>query len=226
MSYSYFVGVFANAFIIKLPQFCYICSSIVSFNAIENMQCVLLAAGASRRLGSPKQLVQLGAETLIVATAQKALQVADSLLIVLGANADSIEPVLDTLPHKKRWQVARNQHWAEGMASSLRLATQEALAQKSEGLLLLVCDQPFLSVNVLAEICSRINDTSLVVSEYTNGQIGVPMYVPKRYFADLLEIRGDVGAKVLLKKYPEVLVKIPFDRGEIDIDTPEDIQRI
>ncbi len=176
---------------------------------------IVLAAGASTRLGQPKQLVTLAGETLLA----RAVHVAQAahcspILLVLGANAEAISAACP-LPSV---QIVRNQGWAEGLASSIR-AGIAALPATSQAAILMTCDQPAVTPGHLRRLIALAADQP-VASSYS-GRHGVPACMPASSFAALLQLRGDSGARALLQSAQA----IPLPGGEIDIDTPASLAK-
>jgi len=175
---------------------------------------IILAAGASTRMGHPKQLLKLGAERLL----ERAVRVAEHagcapVVVVLGASADVIlaECALD------RATVAINPEWREGMASSVRCGVRQ-IAGRCDAALLMVCDQPAVTADHLRKLLDRCTDLCVggpVASSY-GGRRGVPACFPASQFGELLLLRGDSGARLLLESTPA----IDLAGGELDIDTP------
>jgi CTP:molybdopterin cytidylyltransferase MocA len=177
---------------------------------------VVLAAGASTRLGQPKQLVTLSGEALLDRAIRTARQAGCApLIVVLGANQAEILAEIqldDALP-------VINDRWREGIASSIRLGvrTLELVAKDAEGVLLMTCDQPAVTARYLNLLMLR---QEVKASRYA-GRNGVPAYFPRKYFEDLVALVGDAGARTLLAQASfEDLV-----HGELDIDTAEDLAR-
>ncbi len=178
---------------------------------------ILLAAGASTRLGQPKQLVTLNGETLLARAVRIAHEAGCSpILVVLGAEAEHIRAACP-LPNAI---IVLNQQWPEGMASSIRvgiealrgIAPQEA-ADTLHGVLLMTCDQPAVTPDHLRALGASGDITA---SAYA-GRRGVPAYFPASSFAALSQLTGDSGARELLRASRA----IPLPLGELDIDTPE-----
>ena len=172
---------------------------------------IILAAGASTRLGQPKQLVKLGDENLL----ERAIRVAEQagcapVVVVLGASAH----VLQAECSLDRATVVINPEWAGGMASSVRCGVQQ-LADECDAALLMVCDQPAVTSDHLRKLVDRCTDGGPVASSY-GGRRGVPACFPASYFGELLRLRGDSGARNLLESTPA----IDLAGGELDIDTP------
>jgi CTP:molybdopterin cytidylyltransferase MocA len=171
---------------------------------------VILAAGASSRLGQPKQLVEIGGETLLERTVRAAEDAGCwPVVVVLGAEA---RHVMSQCPLRSV-AVIVNPAWREGMASSLRLGV--AAITSWDGVLLMTCDQPA----VTAEHLQALTASGEIASSAYGGQRGVPAYFPAAAFSDLLQLRGDSGARDLLNQTRT----IDLPGGELDIDTATDL---
>lgn len=184
---------------------------------------IILAAGSSARLGTPKQTVSIGDETLLERTARVAAEAdSDPLIIVLGANAETTS----RLRFPENATLVFNEAWGEGVASSIRAGLSKLLSFESEpeALLLLVCDQPAITAEHLREMKSHIAPDRPVASTYA-GAIGTPAIFPRRFFDALLALKGDVGARFLLRDRLHSPVLLALDRGDIDIDTVADLEK-
>jgi len=190
---------------------------------------ILLAAGASTRLGQPKQLLRLsafGGETLLdraVALAQASG--AAPIFVILGAHAQEIHlgcELLDCI-------LVHNEAWEEGMASSLRVGIAAVLENTpaASGVMVMVCDQPGLSAEHLRSLLDvHQEDSNRVTASRYAGRMGVPAIFPRGMFPALLELQGDQGARTLLQQSGTVVHTIAFPEGELDLDSPEDLQRL
>ena len=177
---------------------------------IENVAAVILAAGASRRLGKPKQLVRLERETLLERAVRVAAEAGCSpILVVLGASSEAILAQSALQPAK----IVLNPEWEEGMASSIR-AGLRALPPEIQAALLLTCDQPTVTAEHLRRLASEA-PTEPVASRYADRH-GVPAYFPATTFPELLQLSGDQGARRLLA----AARAIDLPGGELDVDTP------
>jgi CTP:molybdopterin cytidylyltransferase MocA len=188
-----------------------------------SVAAIILAAGASRRLGTPKQLIPYQGTTLLERAVDCARRAGTSpILVVLGANADAI---LETCSLEGSI-VVQNQDWSFGMASSLQTGIQ-ALERHAPGIaatLVLTCDQPALTVEHLKELVrTALIDNQPCASQYA-GRNGVPAVFPSAFFPSLSSLQGDAGARSLLAR-PGVHA-IPFPGGELDIDSPADLERL
>lgn len=183
---------------------------------------ILLAAGASTRLGYPKQLLQLDCETLLHRAARLAYETGLSPInVVLGSKASELQPELRDLPV----YVLINEDWQSGMASSLRLGLQ-ALPLATTHAMVLVCDQVGLCVSQLGQLLqtSSMHPQSIVASSYS-GSSGVPAIFPAAFFPELRMIQGDRGARDLLRRHHDNVLPLTFPQGAHDIDTAEDVQQ-
>lgn len=188
---------------------------------------IVLAAGASRRLGQSKQLVKHGNETLLKRAIRLSNEAgASPVLAVLGANFDIISA---SVPFNDAVRVF-NRHWEQGIASSIHagLHALDEHAHSAAAVLLLSCDQPRLTAAHLLAIMNASAAQpvpSIAASKYA-GVLGVPAVFPRHVFPDLLALRGDKGARGLLEQAPCPVVAIEFDGGEIDIDRPADLAEL
>ena len=193
-------------------------------NIEQTISILILAAGSSSRLGQPKQLVEFEGQTLIERITHIALSVSEEVLVVLGANIELIKPKLKAL--SDRINIIENTRWQEGMGTSISLGV-ENLVSKSEAILILLVDQPFISQVLLQSMVQTFADTKMpiVACEYGN-QLGVPILFDKSFFSDLRNLKGEQGAKSFLKKYSEKIISIEFRQGIFDIDTPKDLIKL
>lgn len=192
----------------------------------NNTGVVILAAGASSRLGSPKQLLVYSGFTLLQHSIEVAQAVdAASVVVVLGANADLINSEINNTTAN----VVVNPEWKEGMASTIRfgLQTLVKLNPEVEAVIFMVADQPFVTADLLNDLIglNKKEQRSIVASKY-GTTFGTPVLFARRFFPELLELTGDVGAKSLVRKYMSETAFVPFPKGDIDIDTLEDYQKI
>jgi len=188
----------------------------------DGVVLAVLAAGASRRLGAPKQLVSHGGRPLLQAvTAAACAAPVTRVAVVLGAHAAQIVPCLSSLDV----DVLVNSRWQTGLASSIRYATFWASSRRAAALLLASGDQPHLDPTHLRALLLAHRASGEAVASVYAGVRGVPALFPRRYFARLLELRGDVGAAALLRGAPSV-GEVPWPAGAFDVDEPADVERL
>lgn len=191
--------------------------------AIDHVHAVILAAGASSRMGNPKQLLIWQDRPLLAhALANARAVLADRVVVVLGANADAITAAVDL----SGVGVVLNPAWADGMAGSIKAGIQ-ALPATAGAALLMLCDQPLINAAHLQSLLSAWQKAPerIMVSQYADS-FGVPAVFPVGFFAQLAGLTGDRGAKPLLLRFEDSLVKVPLQEAELDVDTQSDYQRL
>lgn len=187
---------------------------------------IILAAGSSSRLGQPKQLLQYLGKSLLQHVLDEALAVGVAeCIVVIGSEAESMS--MQLVPGDAT--ICYNAQWAEGMSGSIHLGLQKLLElhPDMDCCIIAVCDQPFITTQLfknLYEVANE-NDASIVASSYADTA-GTPALFDKSQFAALMNLRGQEGAKKLLKSTAGELLLVPFERGAIDIDTQEDYQAL
>lgn len=192
----------------------------------NNTAIIILAAGNSSRLGRPKQLLKFRESTLLKNTVSEALKVENSFLIVVtGSGHNLIEKELDF----PEITFSYNSEWETGMSSSIVKGIQELLDLNFEckQCILAVCDQPFVNLEVFENLIHQAKEKQkgIAASAYSET-LGTPVLFDKKYFKELLELKGHEGAKKLIKKYNDDVVSVPFEKGNIDIDTEEDYLKL
>lgn len=185
---------------------------------------VLLAAGASSRLGEPKQELLFQGKTLLEgATAAALASVCRPIVVVLGANAGKISFQAEA----GAVVTVHNSEWEEGMASSIRCGLTKLVSVSPEvsGCVFLVCDQPYVDATLLNNLIQTKNDSGkgIVASSYKET-IGTPVLFDKVFFPELMALAGQEGAKKLVFKHSREVISVPFSLGAIDIDTQADYE--
>ncbi|WP_426670222.1 nucleotidyltransferase family protein [Mucilaginibacter sp. McL0603] len=186
---------------------------------------IILAAGASTRLGQPKQNLVFQRKTLLERAIETAIDTeCRPIFVVLGANVDDIDFDIKS----KEVKFIFNSNWNEGMASSIRIAISEIEKHEEiNNVLIMLCDQPFVTSKLIAGMLLKQQETGKAIVACKYGDtIGVPALFTRTLFSELLLLRGQEGAKKILKDHPEDVAIIPFDKGNIDIDTKEDYNRL
>lgn len=179
--------------------------------------CVILAAGASSRLGQPKQLVRWGDETLLGRAVRVAREAGcHPVVVILGADAEQIQA--KSLLHGA--EIVMNTYWSGGMGTSLRIGI-EALDGRVGAGILMTCDQPAVNPAHLRQLILQSWEASCAIASSYAGRNGVPACFPAATFPKLMKLGGDQGARVLLANAPSIALL----GGELDIDTPEALAR-
>ena len=182
---------------------------------------VILAAGASHRMGEPKQLLPLAGQPLLLRAVEAALaSPAWPVVVVLGAHADKIRPLLARRPVL----VAENPAWAEGMASSLRagIAVLQQFSRTLDAAVIALCDQPAFSADVIAQLIATQHATgrSIVAARY-GGRNGAPALFLREHFPALIALSGEEGALALLRDEARIAI-VDLPALAFDLDTPAD----
>jgi len=190
---------------------------------MSNLHVLILAAGASTRLGQPKQLVKLRGRPALHGVVANAVTVAGhSVTIVLGAHANELTRMLTASPAS----VIVNRQWEEGLASSIRMGIK-ALPSTAEAVLILLGDQVAVTSDDLKRLIAawKEQDTDIAAATY-DQHVGVPAIFPRLCFTELAELRGDEGARRILERNSYRVVRVPMPNAAIDLDTPQDLAAI
>lgn len=181
---------------------------------------VVLAAGKAGRFGSPKQLLEIGGETLV----DRACRIAGEagfhpVLRVLGGHAEEIR----RRPCPEGVETLVHPGWEDGMGSSLAagVARLAELSPDLGAVVVMLADQPSVTPGLLAEMRSRLGHGKPVLCGY-GGTTGPPAMFPARFFGELMALSGDRGAKSVAGPEP---VLVPFPGGRWDLDTPDEWSR-
>lgn len=182
---------------------------------------IILAAGASKRMGQPKALLSWGTKNVITHQSETALSLGLPVGVLLGANAVAIEKTIAHLPVTSYF----NPLWKNGMGASLAFATKAILKTypSLNGLLFLAVDQPLVNRKHLERMLTvfKPNQKQIIVSESEGGWRGIPVLFDSFYFDALKQLTGDEGAKGLTHKHKNQVKLVPAKDLLTDMDTPE-----
>jgi molybdenum cofactor cytidylyltransferase len=187
---------------------------------------VILAAGASTRLGQPKQLLLHQGETLLRRAARSALEAGCMpVIVVLGHEPERMRHAIAGLPVT----AIENPHWQTGMGSSLRCGVQAAMDASPAllNLLLMVSDQPRLNAQVLRDLlATHAAANQRITAARYSGRLGVPAIFPIRLSAELMAVQGDQGARSVLQTHAAHVTPMDWPDGAFDVDTAADAARM
>jgi molybdenum cofactor cytidylyltransferase len=187
---------------------------------------IVLAAGASRRMGRPKQLLQVGGRPLLEGVVASACASRlDEVVVVLGARADAILGGIDL----GRARAVRNPDHAAGMSTSLR-AGLEALGPEVDRAVIVLGDQPAISGALLDELLDLQERSRLPAAALSfGGLLHPPVVLRRELWGDLRSLEGDVGCRAVIRARPELVAALPAQddlHHPVDVDTPEDYARL
>jgi len=186
-----------------------------------NIAHLLLAAGCSKRMGKPKQLLPWGDITLIEHQINTLLETGQDIVVVLGAYANEILPIIKKLPVS----IYINNNWAEGMGRSIAYGT-EMISNKfhdTNGVLISLIDQPLVTKFHFQKMISSFQPSNklIIVSQSSSGWKGVPVLFDSCYFDLLKSLKQEEGAKKIIQKESRNVRFVNADNLLIDIDTPD-----
>lgn len=184
---------------------------------------VVLAAGGSRRFGGPKLLARIRGESLLRRVLRAALGCRPAgCVVVLGARADRLRRELHAWPVR----VVVNGRWRAGLSSSIR-AGIAALPREAPAAIMLLADQVAVGPAELALlIAAWRRDPRAIVAARAGEVSGPPALFPRRTFADLRKLRGDSGAKQLIRDPFRHVVVVELPGAASDVDRPRDLRRL
>ena len=186
---------------------------------------LVLAAGSSRRMGSPKQLLPIDGKPLLGLVVEQANKSKlDQVVVVLGASADEIRSGVEL----GRAGVLVNLDHASGMASSLR-AGLASLGDGVDRVVVILGDQPDVDSSRLNQLLDLQQTSGLPAAALSfNGLLHPPVVLERELWGDLMALEGDVGCRAVIRAKPELVAKLPVAgdlKHPVDVDTPEDYER-
>ena len=186
---------------------------------------IVLAAGSSRRMGRPKQLLEVhGRPMLEAVVAQANLSRLDEVVVVLGANADEIRTRVDL----GRARVLVNPHHDTGMASSLR-AGLATLDGSTEVAMVILGDQPDIAAGMLDRLLDLQKESGLPAAALSfAGLLHPPVVLRRELWGEVMSLEGDVGCRSVIRARPELVASLPVPERKhpVDVDTPADYERL
>ena len=187
---------------------------------------VILAAGSSKRMGTPKQLLKWGEETLISHTIESILTLdTETIFVVLGANFDLIKKTIQHYPTT----ILNNKNWAQGLGTSIACASKYIQNKKSnvDAVLFILADQPFITSDYLNELILSFSsgNKQIIASSYQNRKFGVPAIFDIFYLHHLSKLNDDFGARNILKENESFVKTLEPPVKNVDLDFKEDYEK-
>lgn len=193
---------------------------------VRRLAVVVLAAGASSRLGSAKQLVEFRGAPLVRRATRAAIEAgASPVIVVLGAHAQEIAAALAGLAGVS---AVTSDHWEDGLASSLATGVREAMRLdiRCDGVLITTSDQPLVDGMALRSLMDAFGDGARLVAAEYGGTIGVPAVIGREHFQSLLALTGDAGAGRWLRARIGEVHRVPMPDAQMDIDCAADVAKL
>jgi molybdenum cofactor cytidylyltransferase len=192
-----------------------------------NIAILILAAGESSRMGSPKQLLKWNNTTLLEHTIQTSKKSnASKICVVLGANYNLIKTEINN----NQGEVLVNESWKKGLGSSIAFGVNNILKSDTnfDAVLVMLADQPLIDYTYLNKILDKfeIGKGQIIATSYKNKKQGAPVLFDKFYLEELLQLNDDNGAQRILQKHSKNVLAINADNMVSDIDTLEDYQKL
>jgi len=186
------------------------------------ISAIILAAGESKRMGEPKQLMPFGQSTIL----EKAIinnllsSAVNEIIVVLGYRAEEVLKTIATKPVK----IAINPDYKQGMSTSI-IAGLSLIARQAQAVMLALGDQPLVDSQTINRLIEEFynHDKGIVVPTY-HGKRGHPVIFAIKYKQKLLELKGDIGGREVIKDHPDDILEVAVDSESVitDIDTIND----
>ena len=192
---------------------------------LKRVAGVLLAAGASTRMGKTKQLLPFGEKTLIERVLVEALNSElDKVVLVLGYQAVEIKKIINPVSPQPKLTIIENRQFKQGISSSI-IAGLSEIENTHDHVMILLGDMPFIHRDLINLLIRRYLQSGLLIAAIKGqDRPAHPMIFSRQLYPELMILRGDVGARALFTKYRDKVCLIepegPYDAK--DIDTPED----
>lgn len=194
--------------------------------SLQTYAVLLLAAGESKRMGTPKQELSYQGDTLLRHAVKEALELNLGVTaVVINDQTDEIKNQLDNLSV----EIVINENSKEGIGSSIRKGVQHISQHypQIEFLLIMLCDQPLVDASHLRSLIeTQQSSGSAIAASYYDGRKGVPAIFHHTLFTPLQNLQGDTGAKHVIESLGEAVAIVDFPQGSIDVDTKEEYQQI
>ncbi len=186
---------------------------------------LIMAAGGSTRMGSPKQLLKWGNSNLLNHTITFGTKLeSERIFVVLGSKADQIIPEIKS----KKLNILINENWQKGLGNSISLGVSSILKvyPNLDGILIILVDQPLINLDHYLKLINAFSKgkDQIIATKYKDGKLGVPALFDLVYFKDLCLLNSNFGAKQLIGKYLKHVISFKSDKSDFDIDTLDEYE--
>jgi molybdenum cofactor cytidylyltransferase len=180
---------------------------------------IILAAGEAKRFGSAKLVTPIDGVPLVRRAVLAALNVCAHVVVVTGAHRAAVEASIADLPIERVF----NAEWAEGLGGSIARGVAQ-LPPALEAAIILLADQPLIGAQELRQLIeAHAAAPEHIIAAQFSSALGPPCLFPLAYFSELVGLRGDEGARSLLRRYVQLVEALPMPAAAVDIDTPQDL---
>lgn len=179
------------------------------------VSAILLAAGESKRMGKPKQLMPLGKSTVLEQAIDNLLNSKVSkVIVVLGYRAEEMIKVVAIKPVK----IAINRAYQQGMSTSI-VTGLNLVDDGAQAVMLALADQPFIDSETINRLIHEFfnHDKGIAIPVY-QGRRGHPIIFSMKYKGELLKLKGDIGGRQIIKQHPDDVLEVAVDSEGINID--------
>jgi len=190
---------------------------------------IVLAAGMSTRMGITKQLMELGGKPLLAWVVEAAFRSElEQVILVLGHDAEKVSATLGPLCEHERIEIVVNERYREGMSTSLQAGLRHAQGQ-FPSVMFLLGDQPLVTTGMINLLLRRFRDSDqdICVPVYA-GRQGNPVCISSLFYDEILSIRGDLGAREVIRNHPDRILHVEIDDPLyfMDLDSLEDKEKL
>lgn len=187
-----------------------------------NVAIILLAAGESKRMGFPKQLLQIGNKKLLTVLIDECLKTeCYPISVVIGGNKKQLVHLVENIPIN----IVDNPFWERGIGSSIKMGLigSYIIEKNFDAVLILTSDMPFVTTKVMNELITLARNSSkpIIASKY-DDTFGIPALFKREVLEEILNLDDGSGAKKIIQKDLNRVEFFDFPNGKIDLDTPDD----
>lgn len=188
-----------------------------------NIGAIILAAGASSRMGEPKQLLLWKKKTFIEHVVETAIEAKLSpIIVVLGAHAEKIIPILE----KYNIKIVINHDWKAGLSTSIKTGIIH-YSPINDGTVVLLADQPQIPFSLIKSLIDKkATSNAWIIYPERNGKRGNPILLSKEVFPHVNNLKGDQGMRQILKKFKKDSINWQDDSIFFDVDQKEDFETL
>lgn len=179
------------------------------------VSAILLAAGASKRMGKPKQLMPLGNSTILEQTIDNLLgSRVSEVIVVLGHRAEEMTKVIANKPVK----IIINPAYQQGMSTSI-ITGLNLVDSRAQAVMLTLADQPFIDSKTIDRLIEEFSNHNkgIAIPAY-KGMRGHPIIFSIKYKGALSELKGDIGGRQIIREHPDDILAVTVDSPSINID--------